>query len=183
MADLTPAQYAVVLAILAARHAAPELAPIVESCGEEPVAALVVAGLIVRWQAQDGERVTFTPLATGPDGFDLDLAERVEFAQEERTINGADEHRSVPSEEPYWVAAGTEWGPVCRELGCRGVVQPPEGGRWVRLERPELVEDHRQAEPEWLVDEDGEPVKILGQQVPIDRKIKRPRRRGPKRAG
>lgn len=192
MRDLPPAEHAVVLAILATGDAAPLLEPIVAIYGEAAVAGLIAAGLLVRWQFEGSERVTFTPLAVCVH--ELDLAERVVYVDDERTINGAQEHRSIADEKPYFVGAGSAWGVPLGE-DRYGVVQPPEPGRWVRLERPELVEDKRpSAAPEYLLDEVSEqPIELFrgpegmapGVKVKIDPKLAKgkPRRRGPKRAG
>lgn len=192
MRDLAPSEHAAVLLILAAGEVAPPLAPIVEECGEAAIDGLVSLGLLVRWQSEGGERVTLTAEGAAEIGRQLDtslsLVDRLEWVTVERVVNGQVERRQEQSEEPYWCTPGS---------GGSRVHCPVEPGKWVRLERPDLVPDHRQAdEPEYLLDEVSEqPIELFrgpdgtgpGIKVRIDKLrrkgAKKPRRRGPKRAG
>lgn len=192
MRDLEPGEHVAVLLILAAGEVAPPLASIVGQCGETAIDGLVSLGMLVRWQSAGDERVTLTDdgakLIAQRLGTGLMLADRLEWVTVERVVNGQVERRQEQSEEPYWCTPG---------VGGSKLQCPVEPGKWVRLNRPEMIPDHRQPdEPEYLLDEVSEqPIELFrgpdgtgpGVKVRIDklrrRPAKKPRRRGPKRAG
>lgn len=206
MRDLTTSEHAAVLLILATKVIAPPLAPIIEACGEQPLADLEALGLIVRWQSDDGERVVLTEDGAWKIADDIGalyLTDRLEWVQVIHKHNGQVEYRREQSEEPHWHTGPS--GRLTKHLSHRpnpgdrrGVPCPAEPGKWVQLQHPELIEaPPSEDEPdEFLVDEVSEqPIELFrgpdgmapGVKVRIDKLrrkgAKKPRRRGPKRAG
>jgi hypothetical protein len=82
-------------------------------------------------------------------------------------VEGAEEH-------PRWRRTVTDeaGNPVRVEELTRRPVVLPRGHRLTRLAYPELVPDPREG-PEQALDDDGEPLVILGADVLIDKRLRR----------
>ncbi len=162
--ELTDGQRAACAAIIGAPEAWSRLEDLADHA--EALVELLALGLVVLWERPDYPAVTLTPWGAFVLGVEIDEEWRdgVEEREEQpldRPLVRVHLTERVKVETPVWVRAGQADHPV----------RLPRHARiGSTLVRPELVPDERPG-PEYLTDDAGQPVTVLGVPVRIDRRL------------
>lgn len=165
---LDDAARAVCLVIVSAPEAWANFSDVIELCGEDAVKHAADVGAIVLWDRPDFPVLTLTPWGAECVGVEIDEVwrpgweEREEWEPRRPAKQPTVHYDRTMIETPIWVREG---------LGSPSVRLPKHVRIGVTLVRPDLIEDEPTS-PEYLTDDEGQPVTVFGQPVKIDRRIR-----------